>query len=736
MKRVGRARLRAAAAAAMLAAALVAPAGSGASKPLEVSSPTVEATDPAGGDALYHVKAYNPGNGKPLPATCDIPAGTAGSGDFDAPVAHYPLGNTTVTCQIASDEVEPTTATGTVTVRDTTPPTFGPLPDVKQTTSDPGGKIVGYDVPTAADAVAGSMLATCNPAPGTTFAVGSTAVTCSATDASGNTGTATFHVVVTLVDIQPPTFTNLPGPISSEATGPNGAAVSYSVAATDNMDPAPRIVCDHASGSTFPLGTTAVDCTATDSSGNASTARFAVSVVDTTRPTLVLPSNQVVETSALTGADVEFAVRASDSVDGPVAATCTPPSGSTFAVGTTTVTCSARDAHGNLATGSFKVTVVFVDRTPPTFTGVSPDLSVEANAPAGSVVTYPTPTATDDADGPIALVNCSPSSGATFPLGRTTVTCSASDSHGNVGTASFGVTVVDTTPPHLVVPGDRSVYATSALGTPASDPGVSAFLADASASDLVDPHPTITSNIPASLGVGTTMVTFLARDASGNTATDTAKLTVLPQPAPGTTAPSLPAPADRQPPDEVRALSAVASDGSVKLSWKRPMASDFDHVTVKRSQATGGGAAGVYQGSATTFTDRGLTNGVQYRYVVAAVDRAGNSSAGVVILAMPQRSLLRSPRDGARLRKPPRLVWTASPGAAYYNVQLFRDTAKILSAWPTGASLALSPRWKYGAHLYRLQPGVYRWFVWPGFGARSKADYGQLLGTSTFQIVR
>jgi hypothetical protein len=562
-------------------------------------------------------------------------------------------------------------------------------------------------------------------------------VTCKATDPSGNTATGAFHVIVTLVDVQPPTFTSLPGPLSTEATGSSGAAVSYVVSAKDNMDPAPRIVCDHASGSTFPLGTTTVSCTATDSSGNTSApARFTVSVLDTTKPVLLLPPNQTVETSEGSGAQVTFSAHASDSVDGRLAATCSPASGSTFAVGTTTVTCSAKDAHGNLATGSFKVTVVFVDRTPPTLSGVPTDLRVEANSPAGSVVSFPTPTAMDDADGPIALVSCTPESGTTFPLGRTTITCSASDSHGNIGTSSFGVTVVDTTAPHLVVPGDRSVYATTALGTPASDPSLSAFLAEAHVSDLVDPHPTIANDMPAFLAIGTTTVTFAARDASGNTTIATVTLTVVPRPSPGTTSPPLPAPADRQPPDEVRALSAVPADGSVTLSWKRPAAKDFDHVVVTRSQATGGVPSSVYRGSATTFTDRGLQNGVQYRYVVVAVDRVGNTSAGVVILAMPQRSLLRSPRDGARLRKAPRLVWMASADAAYYNVQVFRETTKILSAWPTGTSLALHLRWNYGGRRYRLQPGLYRWFVWSGFGARSQARYGPLLGTSTFYFVR
>jgi hypothetical protein len=54
---------------------------------------------------------------------------------------------------------------------------------------------------------------------------------------------------------------------------------------------------------------------------------------------------------------VTYAATASDLVDGPRPVTCAPASGSTFAIGTTTVSCSASDAHGNRATGSFTVKV-------------------------------------------------------------------------------------------------------------------------------------------------------------------------------------------------------------------------------------------------------------------------------------------------------------------------------------------------------------------------------------------
>jgi hypothetical protein len=77
------------------------------------------------------------------------------------------------------------------------------------------------------------------------------------------------------------------------------------------------------------------------------------------------------------------------------------------------------------------------------------DQVIEANGPSGSVVTF-SPTATDDVDGAVAVI-CTPPSGTTFPLGTTTVTCTARDRAGNVATASFTVMVQDTTAPSVPV---------------------------------------------------------------------------------------------------------------------------------------------------------------------------------------------------------------------------------------------------------------------------------------------
>jgi hypothetical protein len=171
----------------------------------------------------------------------------------------------------------------------------------------------------------------------------------------------------------------------------------------------------------------------------------------------------------------------------------------------------------------------------------------------------------------------------------------------------------------------------------------------------------------------------------------------------------------------------------VKLTYE--LAPGVDHVTISRSAANEN-AQTVYEGVATSWTDRGLANGVEYRYLVRSADAAGNSSPGVAIAVTPRRNYLRAPKDGARLRKPPKLVWVRNAEASYYNVQLFRGDEKILSAWPSKATFRLRSRWTFQSAKQRLTAGAYRWYVWPGFGPRSRVDYGAMLGSRTFQIVR
>ena len=74
--------------------------------------------------------------------------------------------------------------------------------------------------------------------------------------------------------------------------------------------------------------------------------------------------------------------------------------------------------------------------------------------------------------------------------------------------------------------------------------------------------------------------------------------------------------------------------------------------------------------------------------------------------------------------------------AGYYNVQLYRKGRKILSAWPQSARYQIERRWRYAGQAQRLSPGRYVWYVWPGYGDRSQANYGDLVGRRAFVVVR
>ena len=152
----------------------------------------------------------------------------------------------------------------------------------------------------------------------------------------------------------------------------------------------------------------------------------------------------------------------------------------------------------------------------------------------------------------------------------------------------------------------------------------------------------------------------------------------------------------------------------------------------------------VYEGAGTSFTDRGLKNGVEYRYRIKTHDVTGTASAGVVVRATPKAVLI-APARGAVVSSPPVLRWITSPGATYYNVQLHLvrrggtaksgAATKVLSVWPSKPSFKLSGSWRFGGKRYSLVPGRYRWYVWPGLGKRVAKTYGPMLGESTFTMV-
>jgi hypothetical protein len=158
-----------------------------------------------------------------------------------------------------------------------------------------------------------------------------------------------------------------------------------------------------------------------------------------------------VEGNAPGGANVSVVVTATDeSSAATVGCTRTGPSGSAplpvdgsssfVPLGSWTATCVASDEAGNQTSGGFPIAVV--DTIPPSLTTPAP-IQIQATSSTGAVVTYAA-TAADVVDSS-PVVACVPASGSLFPVGVTSVACTATDASGNAAASSFTVTVTGVT---------------------------------------------------------------------------------------------------------------------------------------------------------------------------------------------------------------------------------------------------------------------------------------------------
>ena len=380
------------------------------------------------------------------------------------------------------------------------------------TASSPAGATVAYTVTaTDPDDATGDLTVNCTSASGSTFPVGDTTVSCTASDPAGNQSSGSFHVIVT--DVTAPTL-QLPDTITTSATSASGASVAYQVSATDPDNNAGqlRTSCAPAVGGTFPIGDTTVNCTSADPAGNNTAGSFHV-VVQDVAPSLTVPSTITANSTGPTGVAVSYTVTASDAIYTPdqLPVNCTTTSGSTFPVGSSTVQCSVTDPAGTTVRASFQVVVN--DVTPPMLT-LPNTITTSATSASGAPVTY-SATATDPDNSSAQLtVACSPPSGGTFPIGGSTVNCSASDPSGNATHGSFKVVVQDV-PPVLNLPSTLTVNATGPSGAAvaytvtAADPIYSA----AQLPIVCTPPPA------SSFSIGTTTVNCRVTDPAGTVVT-------------------------------------------------------------------------------------------------------------------------------------------------------------------------------------------------------------------------
>ncbi len=333
--------------------------------------------------------------------------------------------------------------------------------DLTVEASGPGGAAVQFNAiatsPTGGDDFNGrpnvaAVAANCSPSSGSTFAIGTTLVQCSGTTADGLSSSGSFRV--TVVDTTAPAL-SLPRFVSAQAPTSAGAVVNFDASAVDLVDGPRAVVCAPASGSLFGVGLTAVTCSATDSRGNRASGELEVSVLGPQQPPPPPPtlSDVTAEATGPGGASVSFSVSGGtgtgpDDFNGRPSGgsvSCSPASGSVFAIGITLVSCS----NG----GSFNVIVR--DTTAPSLSLPS---SISAQADAGGTATVNfTASATDLVSGSVSVA-CTPASGSAFSVGTTSVSCSATDGAGNSASGSFDVTVTadnggggggngDTTPP-------------------------------------------------------------------------------------------------------------------------------------------------------------------------------------------------------------------------------------------------------------------------------------------------
>ncbi len=442
----------------------------------------------------------------------------------------FPKGTTTVTCT-ATNSAGTDSCSFTVTVNDNQGPTLAGCPTNIVQNTDPSlcSAAVTFATPTATDACDGARTVTCTPPSGSTFPKGTTTVSCSASDTAGNNSSCSFTVTVN--DNQGPTLTGCPTNITLNTdTGACSAVATFTPPTANDVCDGPRTVtCTPASGTAFPKGTTTVNCSASDTLGNTSSCSFTVTVNDNQGPVVACPSPiSVTESSPGSGsATATFSVTANDICDGARTVTCTPPSGSSFSLGTTTVNCSASDTAGNSGSCSFTVTVT------QSCSISCPTNIVTNNNPGqcGKNVTYTPPTPSG-----CGTVTCSPTSGSFFPVGTTTVNCSTTAGP----SCSFTVTVNDNEGPMITCPTAINAVTDSTTGCTAAVAPVAP-----TAVDNCGGTPTVTGArsdgqpINAPYPVGATTITWTATDSANNSSSCQQTVTVTnPNPTVTITAPA------------------------------------------------------------------------------------------------------------------------------------------------------------------------------------------------------
>lgn len=447
-------------------------------------------------------------------ATTDQTAGL-GSG------ATFPVGETTETYTVTDLSGNTESCSFTITVLDTISPVITCPSDIEvDANTGECTAIVSYPNATATDNCDGdpAIELISGPASGSEFVVGVTTIVFEATDESGNTTTCSFTVTVN--GETEPSIT-CPGDLVVSTNADScGAVVDYPLPTAEDAcggDITLEMLAGLDPGSYFPLGTTTIEYSATNTFGETVTCSFDVTVVDDVNPVITCPEDiEIIANATTCEYDVAFDMPTATDNCGIASLTQTEgdPSGSTLGIGTHVITFEATDDAGNVASCSFNI--IITDTLAPTITSCPTDISVEADADnCGAIVEYELPEATDNCEVSLSLTT-GIASGELFPVGETTVTYTATDLSGNTAECSFTVTVTDNIAPVITCPEDITTC----------DPVVN-YSYDASDNCEIETV-TVTDGLVSGseFPAGTTEVTITVTDASGNSASCSFTVTV------------------------------------------------------------------------------------------------------------------------------------------------------------------------------------------------------------------
>jgi uncharacterized repeat protein (TIGR01451 family) len=419
----------------------------------------------------------------------------------------FPVGTTLVTVSSSTGSI----CTFKVTVNDTQVPVISCPSDVTadENPQTPGQAVVEYAPPTVTDNEEG-LRATCDHPSGSSFPVGDTLVTCTATDSSGNTSqpcTFTVHVNGDNCSL------TCPEDIIVDAdTGACKKVVTYAAQATE----CGTVTYSHPSGSEFPVGTTTVTVTAPNRSCS-----FNVTVRDTTPPELSVSAPPEVLTAPVTNTaddtcvatipDLRPYITTSDNCASNVRIIQEPEAGSLVHAGPHTITISALDGDPLALhnTSTAEVTFTARDETPPTIAlDGAPSITIECH----TTFNDPGATATDVCAGSFPATP-SDTLDVNTP-GTYTITYTASDPAGNAYAGppvTRTVIVEDTQKPTIALNGANPM--TVECHTTFNDPGATATDGCAG-SFAATPSGSVDVNT-----VGSYTITYSASDPSGNAAT-------------------------------------------------------------------------------------------------------------------------------------------------------------------------------------------------------------------------